>query len=243
MPSAVCVRSLVPKLKNSAVSAISSAVSAPRGTSIIVPTRYLSFTFFSACTSFGDAVDDLDLQIELLLEADQRNHDFGLDLDAFLLHDRRRFEDGAGLHLGDLGIDDAQAAAAEAEHRVELVQLLDALVDRLGRRRRASSPSSACCSGVVRQELVQRRIEEADRRRVALQRPEDAGEVVALVRQQLGERLLPVVERSRRGSSRASRRCGRLRRTCARCGTGRCLRRRTRRRSAVCSGVSALVRT
>ena len=35
----VCVRSLVPKLKNSADCAISSAVSAPRGTSIIVPTR------------------------------------------------------------------------------------------------------------------------------------------------------------------------------------------------------------
>ena len=39
MPSAVWVRSLVPKLKNSACSAISSAVSAPRGTSIMVPTR------------------------------------------------------------------------------------------------------------------------------------------------------------------------------------------------------------
>ena len=39
LPSAVCVRSFVPKLKNWAVSAISSAVRAPRGTSIIVPTR------------------------------------------------------------------------------------------------------------------------------------------------------------------------------------------------------------
>jgi hypothetical protein len=38
MPRQVCVRSFVPKLKNSAVCAISSAVSAPRGTSIIVPT-------------------------------------------------------------------------------------------------------------------------------------------------------------------------------------------------------------
>ena len=37
--SAICVRSLVPKLKNSAVSAIWSAVSAARGISIIVPTR------------------------------------------------------------------------------------------------------------------------------------------------------------------------------------------------------------
>ena len=38
-PSVICVRSLVPKLKNSATSAISSAVSAARGISIMVPTR------------------------------------------------------------------------------------------------------------------------------------------------------------------------------------------------------------
>ena len=47
----------------------------------------------------------------------------------------------------------------------------------------------------VRQELVQRRIEEANRRRIALERPEDAGEVLALVRQQLGQRRLPRLER------------------------------------------------
>src|SRR5436189_164837 len=51
MPRPVCVRSLVPKLKNSADWAISSAVSAPLGTSIIVPTMYASFTFRSACTA------------------------------------------------------------------------------------------------------------------------------------------------------------------------------------------------
>ena len=39
MPKQVWVRSFVPKLNNSAVCAISSAVKAPRGTSIIVPTR------------------------------------------------------------------------------------------------------------------------------------------------------------------------------------------------------------
>ena len=38
MPSTVCVRSFVPKLKNSASLAISSATRAARGTSIIVPT-------------------------------------------------------------------------------------------------------------------------------------------------------------------------------------------------------------
>jgi hypothetical protein len=38
MPKVVCVRSLVPKLKNSASSAIWSAVRAARGSSIMVPT-------------------------------------------------------------------------------------------------------------------------------------------------------------------------------------------------------------
>ena len=81
----------------------------------------------------GDAMDDLDLEIEFLLEADERDHDFRLHLDAFLLDLGGGFEDGAGLHLGDFRIDDAEAAAAEAEHRVELVQFLDALVDLLDR--------------------------------------------------------------------------------------------------------------
>ena len=34
-------------------------------------------------------------------------------------------DDRADLHVADLGIDDRQPAAAEAEHRVELVELLD----------------------------------------------------------------------------------------------------------------------
>ncbi len=38
MPSVICVRSFVPKLKNSASFAMRSAISAARGTSIIVPT-------------------------------------------------------------------------------------------------------------------------------------------------------------------------------------------------------------
>ena len=44
--------------------------------------------------------------------------------------------------------------------------------------------------GVVGQELVQRRVEQADGHRQALHRPEDAVEVLALERQQLGQVLL-----------------------------------------------------
>ena len=47
-PNVICVRSFVPKLKKSVISAISSAVIAALGISIIVPTRYLiSFPFSS----------------------------------------------------------------------------------------------------------------------------------------------------------------------------------------------------
>ena len=49
-----------------------------------------------------DAMDDLDLEIELLLEPDERDHDLGLHLDLLLRHVGGGFEDGAGLHLGDL---------------------------------------------------------------------------------------------------------------------------------------------
>ena len=55
--------------------------------------------------------------------------------------------------------------------------------------------SSACSAVGVRQELVQRRIEQADRHRPAVHRPEQAVEVLPLERQQLGQRLLAIVER------------------------------------------------
>ena len=45
----------------------------------------------------------------------------------------RRLEDRADLHRVDLGIDDAQAADAQAEHRVLLVQLQHALQQRISR--------------------------------------------------------------------------------------------------------------
>ena len=50
-PNVVCVRSFVPKEKNSASSAISPAVSAARGISIIVPNLYGTLTPASFCTA------------------------------------------------------------------------------------------------------------------------------------------------------------------------------------------------
>jgi len=99
----------------------------------------------------------------------------------------------AGLHLGDFGIHDAQSAPAETKHRVELVEFLHALLDLLDRYTHLIGDFLlAFRIVVVRQELVQWRIEEADGGRIALQGLEDAGEILLLVRQQLGERLFPV---------------------------------------------------
>ena len=52
----------------------------------------------------GDAMDDLDLELQFPRETDERNHDFRLHLDAFLLHLGGRFKNSARLHLGDLRI-------------------------------------------------------------------------------------------------------------------------------------------
>ena len=61
----------------------------------------------------------------------------------------------------DLGVADRQPAAAEAEHRVGLVELLDAVLDLLDVD--AELPGDLVLAGlVVRQELVERRVEQAD---------------------------------------------------------------------------------
>ena len=140
----------------------------------------------------GDPVHDLHLVVELLLEADERDHDLGLHLDAGLLHLGRGLEDGAGLHLRDLGIADAEAAAAVAEHRVELVQGVHAGLHRLDGQFQLLGQVGLGLL-VVRHEFMEWRIEKADRGRSAVEGLEDAFEVVPLVGEQLGERLAAVV--------------------------------------------------
>src|SRR5262245_64967232 len=50
----------------------------------------------------------------------QWDHDLRFNYDAFTFDLDGGLEDHARLHLGDLGINDAQAAAAMTKHRVEL---------------------------------------------------------------------------------------------------------------------------
>ena len=108
---------------------------------------------------------------------------------------RGRLEDRARLHLGDLRIDDAEAAAAEAEHGVELVQRLDARAHALDRdaelrRPTPADPASSCgrnsCSGGSMVRMV------TGRPAMARKMPTKS---VALQRQQLGQRGAPRLDR------------------------------------------------
>ena len=146
-------------------------------------------------------------------------------------------EDRADLHLVDLGEGDRRAGSRGGRASGWT---------RAARSARRLSFATATPAGrgdlgelglVVRQELVQRRVEQADGAPAGRPSPEDPDEVGALVGQQLGERARGGPPRRRRGSSRARRRCARRRRTCARCGTGRCPRRRTRAPCGVGGGV------
>ncbi len=126
--------------------------------------------------------------VELGLGGDERHHDLrhhgragraaGFD---------RGLEDGARLHLGDLRIGDGEPTAAEAEHRVELVQFAGAVGEqfRIGAHRRCDLGDFRLG---VRQELVQRRVEQPDRHRQAAHDLEQLDEIAALHRQELGER-------------------------------------------------------
>ena len=96
-----------------------------------------------------------------------------------MLQPAGRLDDRARLHLGDFRIGDPEADAAVAEHRVELVQLLDA---RAAAVVFSSSSLPVRCRRLeprdvdhqvfaLRQELVQRRIDRPDGDRAALHRP------------------------------------------------------------------------
>ena len=138
-------------------------------------------------------VDPLLDQLQLPRRQDQRDHDLGHDGAAGVSLDLGRgLEDGAGLHLVDLGEQDAQPAAAQAEHRVALLEVGEAApdhadVDPGGRGDRGQLVA------LVRQELVQRRVEQADGYRQAGHDLEQLDEVGPLHRQDLGQRPGPAL--------------------------------------------------
>ena len=129
-PKPICVRSLVPNEKKSAWRAISSAISAARGTSIIVPTVYASFFFVVREHCFGGVVDERAQPLQLADSvATSGIMISGCTLTPLPATSTRGLDDRAHLHRVDLGIGDRQPAAAVAEHRVELVQRFAGLLE------------------------------------------------------------------------------------------------------------------
>mgnify|MGYP006983815582 CR=1 FL=1 len=117
-----------------------------------------------------DVDDDVLHELELLRVARERNHDLGAHVPALVaaLHADRRADDGLRLHDGDLRVRHAEAAATVAHHRVELVEGIDDLLDAADRLVRRLREKRDLVLG-VRHELVERRVEEADGDRAALE--------------------------------------------------------------------------
>ena len=124
---------------------------------------------------------------QLGVRRDQRDHDLRAGVDLPALAGDHRLDDRRHLHDEDLRIGDRQPATAVAEHRVHLVQRGDPLLD-LPDRDVERSGQLALLEGFVRQELVQRRVQQANRYGKTSHRSKDSLEVALLIRQQLLQR-------------------------------------------------------
>src|SRR5437867_10652520 len=125
-------------------------------------------------------MNDLDLKVQLLLEPHERNHDFRSRFDPCSLHFRRGFKHCARLHFGNFAMDDAQAAAAETKHWIELMKFVHAVAHPVNRHANLSR-QILLSPYFMWQELVQRRIEKTNCRRMPVQGFEDSDEVLPLV--------------------------------------------------------------
>ena len=203
----VWVRSLVPKEKKSAASAIRCAVSAARGSSIIVPIGIVSVDpGFGGTLRRGSASASSRTRCSSITEPDQRHH----DLDLRVL---------AGLDLVDRGLGDRpdlQREQARRQQPSRTPRRPSIGFDSCSRSTAASSLRSAStCApvvaaglgqrhldrqlGAVRQELVQRRVEQPDVHRQPVHRLQQLDEVLALQRQQRVQRRRRARRRCRPG--------------------------------------------
>jgi len=131
----------------------------------------------------------------VVLDAAQSVPHLKLDVHALGRHRARRLHDRAHLHPVDLGVRDPEAAPTVAQHGVGLAQRLD-LRDLLVESALALGiHAERVETGALlehlfvflrrREELVERRVEEADRDGQPVHRAEDPDEVFALEREQL----------------------------------------------------------
>src|SRR5437868_3424722 len=155
---------------------------------------------------FGNAIDDRGLVRHLFQGGGKRNHDLGEYFHAVFRDCYRGLENRTRLHFGDLGIGDTETATTVSQHGVELVQFFHAaqqsgddflqvtnalsaepaisldqrlLLFRVGVGKNRDVYHQIFAS---RQELVQRRIESADRNREAVHSAKDADKIRSLHR-------------------------------------------------------------
>ena len=109
-----------------------------------------------------------------------------------LLHIDRSADNGSRLHRGDLRISHGEAAASVSHHRVELMKGADDIPDLLDRL--LLRLSELLDLGLLRRdELVERRIQEADRHGIPLQSLIDGLKVTLLIGQDLRQGLLSLL--------------------------------------------------
>ena len=135
--------------------------------------------------------------IELTHRRDEGHHDLRLRLDALLGRVDGRAEDRADLHLEYFRIDEEQAASAQAEHRVVLVELLEPSVDSFfvgevgpvlaGGTRHGDIDIDV---GVLAKELVKRWVDQPNHDRQSVHRLVHLAEIALLEREELRERAL-----------------------------------------------------
>jgi hypothetical protein len=126
---------------------------------------------------------------QLVHVADERDHDLGVGWPPACWTAICGVQDGPGLDLDEVGDHQAQAAAAQAQHRVLLAHRVDGgqqlacpgvLGIVLGRPALAQLGHLDQQVVMVGQELVERRVDQADHDRQAVHRLEDALEVALL---------------------------------------------------------------
>ena len=102
----------MPNEKNSATSAISSATSAARGVSIIVPTEVVDTADLAGGRErrLGDLAHPADEQLQLGFDDDERDHDLDLRVAAGLLALDRGLDERPHLHAVEPGLEDAEPA-------------------------------------------------------------------------------------------------------------------------------------
>ena len=131
----------------------------------------------------GGLEDDGLLVLQLGGGANKRHHDVGAGDEAAARSLDSGLKDGNSLHLGDVGVDNSQAAATKAKHGVDLSQVLHAAGDlSLGDAHLAGELLAQGCKGraLLGQELVQRRVKETDGDGQVVHGLKDALEVLPL---------------------------------------------------------------